>query len=151
MPSVFSGEQTHKGGFRADQLSLTFGGSPVAGFVLQNLQFQFSQQLSMLFELGSSNVYYVGGRAQGTVGIGRVIGPAPLAADLISQYNDLCNPQDMELAANNGCGDAANPGIDYVLEDAVLQTIQVSMTSEQLVINESLQFMYVDLESSAIN
>lgn len=143
MPSVFAGGQTYNGGFRADQLTLTFGGVDVAGFLVQNVQFSYTQQITMLYEIGSENVYYVGGRAQGTATLARVIGPAPLAAQFIQQFNDLCEPQDINFDASAGC---RGGGLNYTLEDAVLTTVSVSVTAQAVVINEQLQFIFVDLE-----
>ena len=143
MPSVFAGGQTHNGGFRADQLTLTFAGQDVAGFLVQNVQFSYTQQITMLYEIGSENVYYVGGRAQGTATLARVIGPAPLAAQFINNFNDLCDPQDINFDASAGCQAG---GLNYTLEDAVLTTVSVSVTAQDVVINEQLQFIFVDLE-----
>lgn len=143
MPSVFAGGQTYNGGFRADQLTLTFGGVDVSGFLVQNVQFSYTQQITMLYEIGSENVYYVGGRAQGTATLARVIGPAPLAAQFINQFNDLCEPQDINFDASNGC---QGGGLQYTLEDAVLTTVSVSVTAQDVVINEQLQFIFIDLE-----
>ncbi len=143
MPSVFAGGQTYNGGFRADQLKLTFGGQNVAGFLVQNVQFQYTQQVTLLYEIGSANVYYVGGRAQGSATLARVIGPAPLGAQFIRHFNDLCNPQDINFNASAGCKQG---GPNYTLQDAVLTTISVSVTSQDVVINEQLQFIYIDLE-----
>lgn len=97
----------------------------------------------MLYEIGSENVYYVGGRAQGTATLARVIGPAPLAAQFINQFNDLCEPQDINFDASAGC---QGGGLNYTLEDAVLTTVSVSVTAQDVVINEQLQFIFIDLE-----
>lgn len=143
MASVFAGGQTYNGGFRADQLRLTFAGLDVAGFLVQNVQFQYTQQITMLYEIGSSNVYYVGGRAQGSATLARVVGPAPLGAQFLRQFNDLCSPQDINFDASNGC---RGGGVNYTLEDAVLTTVSVSVQAQDVVINEQLQFIFVDLE-----
>lgn len=143
MASVFTGGQTYNGGFRADQLKLTFAGTDVAGFLVQNVQFQYTQQITMLYEIGSANVYYVGGRAQGSATLARVIGPAPLGAQFLKQFNDLCEPQDINFDASAGC---SNGGVNYTLEDAVLTTVSVSVQAQDVVINEQLQFIFVDLE-----
>ncbi len=144
MPSVFAGGQTYNGGFRADQLTVTFAGQDVAGFLVQNIQFSYTQQITLLYEIGSENVYYVGGRAQGTATLGRVIGPAPLGGQFISNFNDLCEPQDISFDASAGC---EGGGTNYTLEDAVLTTVSVSVTAQDIVINEQLQFIFIDLET----
>ena len=143
MPSVFAGGQTFNGGFRADQLTVTFGGIDVAGFLVQNIQFSYTQQITLLYEIGSEFVYYVGGRAQGTATLARVVGPAPLGGIFINLFNDLCNPQDITFDSSSGC---EGGGLTYTLEDAVLTTVSVSVTAQDVVINEQLQFIFIDLE-----
>lgn len=150
MAAVFAGNQVHNGGFRADQLKVQFGGQDVAGFLVQNIQFNYTQQVSMLYEIGSANVYYVGGRAQGQATLSRVIGPAPFSALFLCLYNDVCCPQDIGFDASAGCPQnnfASKPPV-YTLQDAVLTSIGVSVTSQDVVINEQLQFMYTNLDVS---
>ena len=147
MASVFAGTQVHNGGFRADQFSLAFGGVDVAGFMLQQLQFNFQQQIQTMYELGSANVYYIGGRASGTASIGRAIGPAPLTAGFLRQYNDICNPQDIELDASAGCN---GNGIGYTLQDAVLNGMSLGTQAQSLVVSENLGFLFANLDSPQI-
>lgn len=143
MASVFAGNQTYNGGFRADQLKLSFGGQNVAGFLVQNVQFQYAQQVSMLYEIGSENVYYVGGRAQGSATLARIIGPAPLSGLFIKKFNNLCQPADIGFNASAGC---RSGGPNYTLQNAVLTTISTSVAAQDVVINEQLQFIFIDLE-----
>ena len=142
MAAVFAGAQTHNGGFRADQLTLSFGGTSVAGFLVQQVQFSYTQQVTLLYEIGSANVYYVGGRAQGTAQLGRVVGPAALGGELMTLYRDLCNPQDISMNASAGC---KSGGPAYLLEDAVMTTVSASVTSQDVVLNEQLAFMFINL------
>lgn len=151
MPSAFAGSQTHNGSFRADQLEMSFGGDPVDGFLVQQVQFSFTQQVTLLYEIGSANVYYVGGRSQGNATLSRVIGPQAAAADFVNKYNDICEPQPIELDASQGCSKGSGGGVRYTLEEAVLITISVSVTAQDTVINEQLQFMFIDLTSDAFD
>ncbi len=148
MASVFAGGQTHRGGFRADQLKLRIGNESVAGFLIQQVQFTYAQQVNLLYEIGSEFVYYVGGRAQGTASIGHIIGPANFAGKLLDKYKDICDPQDITFDASAGCDNsgAAQGGVLYTLEDAVLTTISVSVAAQDVVINQQLQFMFIDLD-----
>lgn len=148
MSSVFAGGQSFKGGFRADQLSVSFGGRAVSGFLVQNVAFSYSQQVTTLYEIGSEFVYLVGGRAQGTASLSRVVGPAPFSGEFIRRFNDLCNPQDINLDSSAGC--EAGAGINYTLEDAVLVTIGGSIAAQDVVISEQLQFIYLDLDAGEL-
>lgn len=148
MPSVFSAAQTHRGGFRADQLNMVIQGTPVDGLVIQNVNFTFSQQVTMLYEIGSvaSNfVYYVGGRTQGTASIARILGPAASQALFIENFGDLCEPADMEFDASSGCPRDGGGDVRYTLISAILTTLALSVTANDIVINETMQFMFVDM------
>jgi hypothetical protein len=151
MPSVFAGNQVHNGSFRADLLSLRFGNQDARGLLVQNVNFTFGQAVSMLYEIGSAYVYYVGGRAQGTAGLGHIVGPSKFGQRLVELFRDLCNPHDIGFNAGNGCGTTANGqpfrgGTKYLLQDAVLVSLGVTVTAEQVVINKMLSFMFIDLE-----
>lgn len=150
MPSVFSAPQTFNGGFRADNLTLQLEGVDVDGMVIQNVQFSFTQQITMLYEIGNGEnfVYYVGGRAQGTATIARVIGPAEAQSAFLREYGDLCKPKYMRFDAGAGCPDGTPPinsSLVYDLEACVLTTVAVSVNANDVVINEQLQFMFTDL------
>lgn len=151
--SVFSSPQTFRGGFRADNLTLTIENTPVDGMVIQNVQFSFTQQVTLLYEIGSGKnfVYYVGGRSQGTATIARIVGPADGQVKFIRMYGDLCTPRSLAFNAGGGCrgestGTSIRNGIDYTLKSAVMTTIAVSVNANDIVINEQMQFMFTDLE-----
>jgi hypothetical protein len=150
MPSVYASPQKFNGGFRANTMLMQVAGQDVEGMLFQNVQFSFTQQITMLYEIGSNNVYYVGGRAQGTSTIARVVGPALGAVALIENYGDLCNPQDIGFSARSGCttGVSASTlgrGLSYTLKFAVLSTVAGAVNSNDIVVNEQLQFMFIDL------
>lgn len=161
MQDMFVGGQVHHGGFRADLLEVTFGatepGQTLAGFLVQQIQFSYTQQVSMIYEIGSNYVYYVGGRAQGTATLARVVGPSQLSGAFINKYNDLCCPQDIWFKAGGGCGGScangassiagtAGAGVEYHVDDALITAISVSVTAQEVVINEQLQFMFIGLQ-----
>ncbi len=179
MPTpVFAGGQTYNGSFRADKLKVKICGTTVAGLLFQSLQFTFQQQVSMLYELGvvegqgqfspvgigtiapgsnTSYVYYVGGRAQGSASIGRILGPASGQLAFLTTFNDVCKPADLEFDASNGCEGTFTPGafvgcngavptqgigVAYNLQKCVLTSIGVSVTAQDVVINEQSQLMF---------
>jgi len=150
MPSVFASPQTFHGGFRADNLKLKLQNVKVDGMVIQNVQFSFTQQVTLLYEIGGGKnyVYYVGGRAQGNATIARIIGPSEAQAAFLREYGDLCKPKKIRFDASAGCPDGEPPvngGMEYNLMACVLTTVAVSVNANDVVINEQLQFMFTDL------
>jgi hypothetical protein len=145
--SVFSSPQTFHGGFRADKLKMTISSVDVPGMLFQNVQFSFTQQITLLYEIGSEFVYYVGGRAQGNCTIGIVLGPQAGQRAFIAEYGDLCSPKDLNFNPSSGCEDVAG-NINYTMKSAVLTTVAASVNANDLVINQQLQFTFIDLEAA---
>lgn len=150
MPSVFAANQVLGGSIRADKVAVMFDGAPATGMLLQNIQFNYTQQVTMLYEIGgvagSANVYYVGGRAMGTMSVARILGPARAQLNLITEFGDICTPKDMSFNATAGC--AGNTGVNYKIHSAVLTTVGVSVAAQDVVIHEQLQFMFINLEAN---
>lgn len=145
MAGVLGSAQTWAGSFKADLLKVNFNGI-TGGMLIQNMQFNFSQQVSMLFEIGSEKVYFVGGRAQGTASVSRIVGPGKAILAFFQGYGDICKPKDIDFTAEGGCGEAKG-GIRYKLKSAVLTSVGASVDAQQIVISEQLQFMFVDLDA----
>jgi hypothetical protein len=146
MAGVLGSTQQWAGSFKADLLKVNFNGV-TGGMLVQNMQFNFSQQVSMLFELGSEKVYFVGGRAQGSASINRIVGPGKAILALFQGYGDICSPKNIEFTAEGGCG-GAQGGIRYRLKSAVLTSVGASVDAQVIVISEQLQFMFVDLDAN---
>lgn len=163
---VFSTRQIHNGSFKAQNLKVAIGDRPVDGMGLQNTQFQFQQQISMIYELpgggaadGANNgtpgsyVYLVGGRAQGSASISRIIGPAALQALVIESYGDICSPKDLRFDASSGfcarqrgqVGAGGAGGLVYELKDAIMQGVSGGISAQDLMITENLALMFLDL------
>lgn len=142
---VFGSKQVHNGSFKADKLKVNFGGV-TTGMLVQNMQFNFQQQVQLLFEIGSENAYYVGGRAQGSAGISRIVGPGKVLLAFFQNYGDICTPKDIDFTAEGGCGNAAG-GINYKMKAAVLTSVGAQVDAQSIVITEQLQFTFIDLEA----
>lgn len=150
MASLFANSKDQKwsGSFRADDLELQ---SPTSGegALVQQVNFTCNRTINMLYEIGSTNVYYVGNRRQGQCQMQRIVGGASTMAGLIQDYGDMCDPQALVLKAKGGCGGAAGDGITYNMDAAVLTQVGASVTAQDIVITESLGFIFADLTDGA--
>ena len=152
MADVFRTTQTHAGSFGVENSKVSFGGD-VAGHIAQAIQFNYQQPINMIYELGSRNVYFVAGHAAGQASLNRVIGPAFAADSLISKYNDICNPQDIIISATPSfCGRQTTSvrTLQYELQDVVLTSIGGSLSAADLMINESMQFMFINMAMGSL-
>lgn len=150
MASLFtnSEQQTHSGSFRADDLKLNVGGD-AKGALVQQVNFTMNRTVNMLYEIGSTNVYYVGNRRQGQCQMQRIVGGSGTMAALIKTYGDMCNPAELTLTASGGCGPGGGGSITYSMTSATLTTIGASVTAQDIVVTESLGFIFADLSDGA--
>ena len=159
MAPVMQPRQNWNGSFRADLLELRLG-EITTGMLAQSINFNYTQQVTMLFEVGSTNVYYVAGHAQGQAQLQRVLGPGASVATFMSAYGNVCAPKNIDFSAKGGCksgqpnaagGTQGNPDtlsqkVEYTLEYAVLTTVGTSVDSQSIVVQENFGLMFANLD-----
>lgn len=139
------------GAFAADSSELILPGSSDAkGLLVQQLQFTYAQQVTRLYEIGSQAIYYVGGRTNGDASINRVLGPRKLAVQFYTDYGDLCkagsNTMQFKMSAKCPTGAQTRADATLVLGMTVITQVGVTMTAQDMLINEQLRMMYSGLK-----
>lgn len=143
------------GAFAADSALLAFAGLGLAGGVgllTQQLSFQYQQNITRLWEVGTNYTYYVTGRAQGNASLSRVLGPRPVIFSFYSVYGNACNAatNTITFSMQQGCvspqDQQALANLRFMwLTGVVLQSVGFSAQAEQMMINEQASLMYVSL------
>ncbi len=137
------------GAFAADQGKLSFGAG-VSTALVQNANIGFMQSITRLYEIGkeqgTSRSYYVGGRAQGTVGVARVLGPSSLMAAFYTKFGDVCNAKGNTLALTFDQLNCAGGSVSYDCKGAILTQIGISLGAQDMIVNENSQLMFTALE-----
>lgn len=152
MANVFRATQKHNGSFQASDMVMTINGAAVAGHVVQQIQMQYQQQITTLYEIGSNNVYYVGGRAQGTMSVARIAGPQAAPGIILTAYNDICSPGDMTLSAGSdscaagGAFGGGQANSTYLLGGVLVTSLGISTQAQDVVVNEQMAFQFLDLD-----
>lgn len=152
MANVFRATQKHNGSFQASDMVMEINGAKVAGHVVQQIQMQYQQQITTLYEIGSNNVYYVGGRAQGTMSVARIAGPQAAPGIILTAYNDICAPGDMTLSAGSdsceagGAFGGGQTNSTYILGGVLVTSLGLSTQAQDVVVNEQMAFQFLDLE-----
>lgn len=141
MAAVFGTQQIYKGATRADKAKLQLDGVTIA--LAQNAQFNFTQNVAMLYEIGSLDVYYVGGRANGTATIARIVGPQAAGGLLSTALGDLCGERPKISLQASSCSGGTTT---YTLSGCILTAISVTVSSQDVVVNESLQFLFCNMD-----
>ncbi len=143
------------GAFAADSAKLTFAdgvnnlvGAGGVGLLTQQLSFSYNQAISRLYELGSNNAFYVAGRTQGSISIGRVLGPRPVSLAFYKKYGSVCHAStnNLNLSMATECEpSAAKPDYGWKLLFCVITSIAVSVNAQDMLVNEQLQLMFASL------
>lgn len=140
--------QFFNGAFRADTATVTIGGIDGCGLLLQQLNFTYRQQITRLYELGSSGVYYVAGRSQGQLNVSEIIGPTSIALGFIRQFADVCQAQNnnIDIGATLGCDKAGEVSFRYKIQGCVISTISAAVQAQDVIINQQLQMEFAALD-----
>lgn len=142
-------------GFSVDKAKLTFAGlqgtigaitAGGTGLLVQNVQCQYQQQLSFLYDLTDpAAVYYVAGRAEGTLQIGKIVGDQSNMKLFYSTYGDVCaTRQPATFSGLTGCSDQAGSGV-IEIKDPVITSFGMTMNVNEGVINEQVQMRFTDM------
>jgi len=155
MPAdIFSRNVEFGGVFSADGASLTFSGGTAtpfgSGMLVQNVQWQYQQNITRLYEVSSDQIFLVAGRTQGQASIQRVLGPTALAVAFYTQYGDVCNIEnnDVVFAAQTDCSTADGTygdAITITLKHTAIVQVGGAIAAQDMVINESLALLFLYL------
>lgn len=140
---------TLAGVFAADLVQVTLSGG-LSTALMQSVNFNYAQAVTRLYEIGGANVYYIGGRTQGQMQIGRVIGPGATIQQLYSSYGDVCNSKNNSLqfgVAGSSCGGGQD--LTYTAKYCVLTNVGVSVQAQEMIIGENAALMFSNLDVSS--
>ena len=154
MPELFKKSEVKFGGaMTADKGMFTSTGG-LTGVLMQGLNIQYQQNVTRLYEIGVenevTNVYYVGGRSAGTLGVSHVIGPGVAMKAYYENFSDVCNADTNAIRFSmkpNVCGNKAQiEKAEYKAKFCVLVQVGLSVQAQDFVINQSSNMMFSGLE-----
>jgi hypothetical protein len=149
----------------ADGAAFVFSGNAGkllgVGMIVQNVNIGYQQQVTRLYEIGSNLTYYVGGRVQGNMTVGRIIGPGIIMASFYNAFGDVCNAVNntVNLYVGTGCRvtgldsrgiagttqQAQYMNAKFTINYMVLINVGITVGAQDMVINEQLQLMFVSM------
>jgi len=143
---IFSREVSFGGAFSADGASLTFSNFG-QGLLAQQVQWQYQQNVTRLYEVASPDIWLVAGRTQGQATVQRVMGPSSLAASFYETYGNVCNTASNTITFTfTAACDAADTGGDTVtvtLNGVVIVGVGGAVTAQDMVVNESITMLFL--------
>jgi hypothetical protein len=137
------------------------GGGEAKGYLVQNWNTNYRQDVREIFEIGSDNLYWAKGRPTGTGEIGRIVGAKDAIATggfFPDKAYDLCDGGvQVTLSAKGGSCDKApsagqtlDKGVKIKMDGVVVSSIGFSMqVSQDIQLNESFgwRFAWMQIES----
>jgi len=91
--------------------------------------------------------YYIIGRPEGSLQMGRFVGPNALSTCFYRTYGNPCGSNDMILSGKAGCNatDASAKKMTWTLNGVLLNGVSVDLNGQEMVIQEKLTAMFVGL------
>lgn len=127
-------------------------GKASTDLVVQQVQAQVDRPINKLYEIGSTNMYYVAGRVKGQGVLKNVIGLTANSVNGMIAFGKLCGTEDKTLKIKAPTGDnvcnekgAAVTTKALVFKDAALSSVAVVAQAEQDLITADWTYMFSDL------
>ena len=161
MPDIFGKTTNVLGGaWSADGAAVSFAGQAAGllgvGMIVQQVNIGYQQQVTRLYEIGSTLTYYVAGRVQGNMTIGRIVGPGVIMSAFYTRFGDVCNAAQntINLYIGTGCASAGGTtstftNAKFTISYVVLINVGISVGAMDMVINEQLQLMFINLANNS--
>ena len=158
-PVFKSAGQVSAGTFSAQKGGMTTDDGQALGIVT-NCNIQFSQQVNRIFDMNQANrvaggghgdqapMYYIGGRAQGQLTIGRVLGPQGSPCAFYEKFGDGCKIQkSLALTFHGGkaTDNCPTEPIEFTVKQPLLTNIGITQNSNDNIVNENVTLMFADL------
>jgi hypothetical protein len=154
--SLFKRTHVNYGGAFHAERGLIVAGSTLTGTLLQNLNVAFAQMVNRIYEIGTAgqntNMYYVGGRAQGNIGTAYIVGPPSAMADFYDTFGDVCNALNNKVIVNLSANLCAAGGVaigaspKYTANLCVLTQIGMTVGANDFLITVSGSVMFSGME-----
>jgi hypothetical protein len=154
MAEIFTRTEVDFGGAMHAQFGIIVASGGLTGVLMQNIQLSYQQAITRLYELGNrgekTKVYYVGGRAQGSMSIAHVIGPGVSIKAFYDNFGDVCQAKDntvmIDLTPNVCATNLGGARAKYLAKYCVLVSVGMSVAAQDFVVNENSQLMFTGLE-----
>jgi hypothetical protein len=154
MADVFKRTELNFGGAFAADKGLITPNKGLTGVMMQNLSLNYSQAVTRIYEIGMAgktpSMYYIGGRSQGQMQAAHVIGPRIAMKAYYDAFSDVCeaatNDINIKLTKVDCGSSGGSRSIGYKAKFCVLVSIGVTVSAQDMVINENSQLMFSNLE-----
>jgi|LakMenEpi03Aug12_release.lakeMendotaPanAssembly.Ray.scaffolds.fasta_scaffold00026_42 hypothetical protein len=141
------------GGFSVDKATLTFpslgADGKSSGLLIQNLQLSYQQQVSFVYDLAKADdVYYIAGRASGTLALGKIVGSKGIVKSFYTTFGNVCNVKgkNLELSGVAGCDKTDVDTNTITIREPVIAQFGLTMNVDTAIIGENVQMIFSTME-----
>ena len=140
--------------FSSDLATLNISGTDVKGYLVQNWNFTYSHDVQEIYEIGSSNIYWVKGHPTGNGRLGRIIGKSGSQLKFFSDKSyDACQGgDDMIIKMKPGiCTSGTDTTsvadeVTMTLVGCIVTSIGFAVQAQDVKIMEDLVIKFASLE-----
>jgi len=142
------------GAFRANAANIVFtvgaGGAAIDlnKVLTTQVTANYSQAVNRVYDLQSDNAYYVMGRTNGNGAMGAVFGPKGQTVLAYETMADPCSQVKMSINYSSATCENDNTRGSRSLTGLVLQNVGFSVNSQDMMINENLQFLFATMQAA---
>lgn len=148
MADIFSRQQKNTGaGFSIDKASMAFSGMSGGALMIQNVKIQYNQKITTVYDLAdNTQVYYVAGKAEGVLQLGKLVGSAGLVSAFYITYGNVCAPgAAVTISALAGCTGTTATGT-ITISSPIITDFGLSMTIEDGMVSEQVAMRFASLD-----
>lgn len=113
--------------------------------LVQSVAIRYGQAVVPVTQIGDVNIYFMSGRAQGTVDCGKLVG----GGGFLSGWRDTdcgrITPMGVNLAGGK-CGVSGSGSLSF--DGGILSSVSITLSSAELQISESAQIMIASMSAS---
>lgn len=151
---LFSHTVDFGGAIAADGVDVTFASTHnadlsggVSGLYVQQMQWQYAQQISRVYDVTSPLVALVSGRTQGGGSMSHVLGPAALTAEFFSTFGNVCyaDGNTLTITGTAACGGVDEAEIEVQMHGLVISTYSGGISAQDMLLTNAIQFIFTHL------
>ena len=109
--------------------------------LIQNWSVQYQQQITPIYEVGSSRIFWAKGNPTGNGSIGRIVG-----STFLRMSSDICD-KGTTIQIENASGACSSGAVSLTCTGAICTSIGFSAQAGSPTVAEQLSFMFAALEA----
>lgn len=141
------------GVYKGNTVALTLGSSGgeggLKGSLVQNIALQYQRDVNRIWELGSTDTYYIIGRSMGNASLNRIV--AKRGEDVLDALSDACTAINKTLtltAAANACKNNDSSNLTLKMVGPILVSRSYSVDVQQFVMTSNATLMFANLQKA---